>query len=115
MFGGWPSREVSVTRTQACPNAAALLSRAAMRGEPPTALVAALDPDELRTALNAVLGVVGEFVRHIADYNVVSERAVLRSMGVEPDEGVDELTHPKRSNLTRVPQSSSARATHRRF
>ena len=56
-----------------------------MRGDPPTALVATLEPDELRTALNEVLGVVGEFVHHIAEYNLVSERAVLRSMGVEPD------------------------------
>jgi hypothetical protein len=56
-----------------------------MRGDPPTALVATLEPDELRTALNEVLGVVGEFVHHIAEYNLVSERAVLRSMGVEPE------------------------------
>jgi hypothetical protein len=44
-----------------------------------------LDPDALRTALSDVLSVVGEFVHHIAEYNLVSERAVLRSMGVEPD------------------------------
>jgi hypothetical protein len=56
-----------------------------MRGDPPAALVATLDPDELRTALSDVLSVVGEFVHHIAEYNLVSERAVLRSMGVEPD------------------------------
>jgi hypothetical protein len=62
-----------------------LLCRAVMRGDPPTALVATLEADELRTALNEVLIVVGEFVHHIADYNLVSERAVLRSMGVEPE------------------------------
>jgi len=75
-----------VTRTQARPNAATLLSRAVMRGDAPTALVATLEPDELRTALNDVLSVVGEFVHHVAEYNLVSERAVLRSMGVEPNE-----------------------------
>jgi hypothetical protein len=89
VFGGWPSREVSVTRTQANPDTATLLSWVAVHGEPPTALIATLDPDSLRTALNGVLGVVGDFVRHIADYNLISERAVLRSMGVEPGRRLD--------------------------
>ena len=83
-----------MTRTQAETDAATLLSWVAMRGEPPTALIATLDQDALRTALNGVLGVVGDFVRHIADYNLISERAVLRSMGVEPDGRVDEFLSP---------------------
>jgi hypothetical protein len=62
-----------------------LLCRAVTRGDAPAGLVATLEPEELRTALSEVLNVVGEFVHHIADYNLVSERAVLRSMGVEPD------------------------------
>jgi hypothetical protein len=80
-----------VTRTRANPDAATLLSWVAVHHESPTALIATLDPDALRTALDGVLGVVGEFVRHIADYNLISERAVLRSMGVEPDQSLDEF------------------------
>jgi hypothetical protein len=90
-----------VTRTRANPDAATLLSWVAVHGEPPTALISTLDPDALRTALNGVLGVVGDFVRHIADYNLISERAVLRSMGVEPDRNVDDRSASDAPRVTR--------------
>jgi hypothetical protein len=79
-----PTRCV-VEQPQTGQNAAKLLTEATMRGESPTALVGALDVEELRSALTDVLSVVGDFVRHVAEHNLVSERAVLRSMGVEPD------------------------------
>jgi hypothetical protein len=60
-----------------------------MRGESPTALVGALDAEDLRSALTDVLSVVGDFVRQVAEHNRVSERAVLRSMDVEPDNDRD--------------------------
>jgi hypothetical protein len=75
--------------TQTGQNAAKLLAQATMRNESPTALVGALDVDELRSALTDVLSVVGDFVRHVAEHNLVSERAVLRSMGIDPDNNVD--------------------------
>jgi hypothetical protein len=55
-----------------------------MRRESPTALVGALDAEDLRSALTDGLSVVGDLVRQVAEHNLVSERAVLRSMGVEP-------------------------------
>jgi hypothetical protein len=116
VFGaGGSNREVTVTRTPSRPDAATLLSQAAMHGEPPTALLATLDPDELRTALNDVLSVVGDFVHHIADYNLVSERAVLRSMGVEPGQWSDNVSPPEKSNIARLPSSSNTRAASQRF
>jgi len=78
-----------VEQTQTGQNAAKLLAQATIRGESPTALVGALDVEELRSALNDVLSVVSDFVRHVAEHNLVSERAVLRSMGVEPDTNGD--------------------------
>ena len=47
--------------------------------------LAALSRDELQDALVELVGVVDEFVRRVADHNAISERAVLRSMGIEPD------------------------------
>jgi hypothetical protein len=85
-----------------------------MTGEPSTALVATLEPEELRAALNDVLTVVGEFVRHIADYNLVSERAVLRSMGVEPDANVDDARLSEKAPEKRNPEKRNAARTHQR-
>jgi hypothetical protein len=84
-----------------------------MSGEPSTALVATLEPDELRATLNDVLKVVGEFVRHIADYNLVSERAVLRSMGVEPDANIDDPRPAEKTNVARARQRANAHDAYR--
>jgi len=48
-------------------------------------MISTLDVDELQDALVALLGRVDEFVRRLAERHAVSERAVLRSMGIEPE------------------------------
>jgi hypothetical protein len=49
------------------------------------AVVSTLTRDELITALVELLDLVDHFVLCLAERNAISERAVLRSMGIEPD------------------------------
>jgi len=49
------------------------------------AIISTLTRDELSTALVELLDLIDEFVHCLAERNAISERAVLRSMGIEPD------------------------------
>lgn len=51
------------------------------------AMLSALTRDQLQLTLMELLDLVDDFVHHLAEHNAISERAVLRSMGIEPNGG----------------------------
>jgi hypothetical protein len=48
------------------------------------AMLSGLTRDELHLTLLELLDLIHDFVHHLAQHNGISERAVLRSMGIEP-------------------------------
>ena len=48
------------------------------------AMLSELSRDELHLTLLELLDLIHDFVHHLAQHNGISERAVLRSMGIEP-------------------------------
>ncbi len=64
-----------------------------------TAALSSFSRDELHTTLVELLDLVDAFVHRLAEHNSISERAVLRSMGIEPDRPRpgDAARRPKRT------------------
>ena len=49
------------------------------------AMLSTLTRDELQLTLMELLDLIDDFVHRLAEHNAISERAVLRSMGIEPN------------------------------